>query len=118
MKRLIMILVLTSPLAFGQSDGNYLLGACGAAVRIADGYHGSATDEIKAAYCVGVVHAVVFFQKETVSFPEDGYGNPEQLQLTRVVDKYLHDHPEALSAPDTYLVIVALGKAFPPKKAR
>ena len=71
MKRLILILwVLASPLAFGQSDGNYLLGACVAAVRIADGYHGSARDEINAAYCVGVVHAVVFFQKETVMFPE------------------------------------------------
>jgi hypothetical protein len=83
-------------------------GACNAAVRIADGNHSSATDEIKAAYCVGVVHAVVFFQKETVIFPEDAYGNPEQLQLIRVVDKYLHDHPEELAKPDTYLVIVAL----------
>ena len=53
-----------------------------------------------------------------VIFPEDGYGNPEQLQLTRVVDKYLHDHPEELSKPDIYLVIVALGKAFPPKRAK
>ncbi len=43
MKRLILtLLVLASPLAFGESDGNYLLGACGAAVRIADGSHGSA----------------------------------------------------------------------------
>ena len=117
MNRLILILLaLASPLAFGESDGNYLLGACGAAVRIADGYHGSATDEIKAAYCVGVVHAVVFFQKETVVFPEDG--NPDPKQLIRVVDKYLHDHPEELAKPDTYLVIVALGKAFPPKRAQ
>ena len=75
-------------------------------------------DEIKAAYCVGVVHAVVFFQKEAFILPEDGYGNPEQLQLTRVVDKYLHDHPEELSKPAIYLVIVALGKPFPPKKAK
>jgi hypothetical protein len=119
MKRLILILLaLASPLAFGESDGNYLLGACGAAVHLADGYHGSATDEIKAAYCVGVVHAVVFFQKETVIFPEDGYGNPDPKQLIRVVDKYLHDHPEELAKPDTYLVIVALGKAFPPKRAK
>jgi hypothetical protein len=67
MKRLILILwVLASPLAFGQSDGNYLLGACAAAVRIADGYHGSATDEINAAYCVGVVHAV--FRKKQLCF--------------------------------------------------
>ena len=115
MKRLILILILlvASPLAFGEWDGNYLLGACGAAVRIADGYHGSATDEIKAAYCVGVVHAVVFFQKETIIFPEDDYGNPDPEQLIRVVDKYLHDHPEELAKPDTFLVIVALGKAFP-----
>ena len=44
MKRLILtLLVLSAPLAFGEPDGNYLLGARGAAVRIADGYDGSAS---------------------------------------------------------------------------
>ena len=47
------------------------------------------------------------FRKKQLCFQKDGYGNPEQLQLTRAVDKYLHDHAEELSKPDTYLVIVA-----------
>jgi hypothetical protein len=33
--------------------------------------------------------------KNTVVFPEDGNGNPEQF--VRVVDKDLRDHPEELS---------------------
>ncbi len=46
MNRLILILLArASPLAFGESDGNCLMGACGAAVHLADGYHGSATEE-------------------------------------------------------------------------
>lgn len=126
MKQIIVALfalVVVAP-AFGKDtwypvfgpDGNHLIVACKAALRVMDANDekgtGTKQDAYDDGYCQGLVSGVASYINS-----EDGADlttpNPSISQLIRVVQKYMDDHPEELSKPAVWLIRVSLIKAFP-----
>ncbi len=110
-----MVLLTLSSAVFAQGervDGTFLLRSCGSNVRLQDGDKN--VDYQLAAYCSGAVHGVadVLDAFDLVSLPDGSSVG----QLTRVVEKYLREHPEKLADRDTNLIAYALKEAFPAKK--
>jgi hypothetical protein len=118
-----LLLILISSAANGFSDdlgwavggdGNQLITACRSAVQFSDEPTREFTkqDVYNVGYCQGFVGGIA----DTTQNPSL-MGIP-RVQMVRVVQKYLVDHPEKLSLSAVFLAREALEKAFPraPKK--
>jgi hypothetical protein len=129
MKRtsILAIMILMSALAVGQNsvgDGNSIIKSCHDAVRMFGDKETNLPWEAvaDAMYCRGLVHGVLTdlamhneIGTVTKGATPDQDRFPNDLQALRVVDKFLHDHPEKLAESDVLLVNLALSQAFPSK---
>lgn len=88
-------------------DGNDLLPRCQAVIdsQLTD-YQG-----FPAGYCLGLVHGIAFASPKVCPA-----SNVKNVQMVRVVVKFLEDNPEQLNAYESVLVERALSKAFPCRK--
>jgi len=116
---LLLLVAVFSPPSWGiaatTNDGNKLLTDCGAAVTFMDGER--LLDTVGASHCLGFIQGL--------NQMNDFYGlkgapmffcRPREVtagQATRIVVKYLRDHPEELHKEDFVLVVAALSAAFP-----
>ena len=113
MKTLIALAVLfTAASALGQttntdsrSNGNDLLLTCTENSKRMDGM---SHDDFASGYCLGFVQGASLSSSD-ICVPQDVTAG----QGTRVVLKYLQDHPEQLHENSATLVRRALKKAFP-----
>jgi hypothetical protein len=109
-------------------DGNELLQECNAAIVEVD--HSDVakpSDALSVGLCFGMVRGVmetmlVWQIADNAHKQEPFWGSciPADVsptQAVRIVVKYLNDHPEELNRGDSTLVMSALSKAFPCKKA-
>jgi len=116
---LVSIIFLAVPIT-ASADGNTLLQQCNQAVRLAETTRLNQSDSLDATYCMayveGVVHTHFVYQtlgkKKDLEFcvPESGI---RIIQPVRIIVKYLEEHPEQLNLQEYWLVIGALGDAFP-----
>ncbi|WP_063912772.1 Rap1a/Tai family immunity protein [Pseudomonas sp. p21] len=101
-------------------NGNELIGQCQAAVKAIDGSQTNAS-AFGAGFCMGKVTGVMdmisifsdrFEKQYQICMPTPGiqYG-----QGVRIVTKYLQDNPTLLHLEDTFLIHMALRRAFPCK---
>jgi len=117
----VLTMCFASPeLALG--DGNKLLKQCKAAVDFSERSQTMSDSEIiDAALCSGFMQGItqtnLVYQygpsKPLFCLPEDGIAN---LQASRIVLKWLQEHPERLHEGETLLAITAFKQAFPCKK--
>ena len=122
-----VFLLFASPFGFCQKTGNDLLKECAHAAAASDEWqqlHG--TQNLDTAFCLGYIagvrDAAMSYQafdagqkRETfVPFcgPKEGM---EDGQTVRIVVKYLKDNPAKLHERAEWLVLDALGDAFPCK---
>ncbi|WP_448091798.1 Rap1a/Tai family immunity protein [Pseudomonas lini] len=100
------------------ADGNTLLSQCKIAIR--GDANVESYDALQAGLCIGLIQGVrqtmltyvdMLPKQERACFPERMTNN----QGTRVVVKYLEDHPKSLHYPDTLLAMAAYRDAFPCK---
>ena len=116
MKTLLVLMILTSSLyaqdiAHLSGSGNRLVLQCATALRYTDNASVfTAGERMDLGYCLGLVRGVT----ETLVLLNKIEPNPQGG--VRLVQKYLHDHPEELVNPDTVLVFRALTEAFPRPK--
>ena len=109
--------VVASPEAVGQTapsqDGNDLLPRCQQSVESFERpTWKDAHESFNGGFCLGLVKGVWYASANVCT----GEGVTFS-QLQRVVLKFLQDNPEKLNLADSYLVEMALSKAFPcPKK--
>ena len=107
-----------------ESDGNWLLKACSAVIIFMDSQHLDDGEQgSKISTCIGYMQGIrdttALYQGKNLSpllvcFPEAGISNG---QATRIVVKYLKNHPEKLHLPAISLAFSAFIEAFPcPKK--
>jgi len=99
--------------AWAVGTGNELISRCGASVAYMDGRRD--VDVYDMAYCQGMVSGVgdLLSAVGWACAP----GGVNLGQVTRVVYKYLQEHPTELQERDTVLVSRALERAWPcPKK--
>jgi Rap1a immunity proteins len=122
-------------------DGNGLLDYCGEVVNLLDSSSTQvdAETEMKSAWCVGYIQAteerILYWRMsaaiQVMAYQQDGKPAPSHMwadedfvstcipdeapvaQLTRVVVKWLREHPEKLHELKGFLVIEALKSAFP-----
>ena len=92
-------------------DGKTFLEYCQAYVDVLDNEHEQLQDPIGAGYCLGFVIGAASMLSGSVCLPEDEVitGN----KLTRMMVKYLQDHPEDLVEEDVQLTGMALMEAYP-----
>lgn len=107
------------PLAFdaGAKDGNALIADCHVAVAVMNGQPDAAAGSVSALYCMGLVKGVYDSMHMFVTKAFDGrtmcYPATMQTgQLTRIVSKFLDDHPVLLNDDDTTLAAFAFMQAF------
>ena len=94
--------------------GRYLLDACSEAIREGN------KDYLKSGYCIGYLASSI---QEEQFRREAGIGKatscmPKEAtleQVSRIVVKFLDDHPGQLPLPSTVLVWMALAEAWPCK---
>ena len=95
-------------------NGNTLIVPCKAAVQKIDSpdWQGTKQEAYDSGFCMGFVSGIAdtMNEEEGVDFSDSAITRD---QLIRVVQKYLEDHPEQLSKPASWLVRLALVKAFP-----
>lgn len=120
--RIVIILVLTLPATFVHADdhtrfdGNTLLRHCQPLIEALDG-RATQPDNWRATWCAGYIRGVF----ESLIWAESNRITSQQCipkgvsieQVTRVVVKYLQDHPANLHEHGLLLVINALADAFP-----
>lgn len=100
-----------------SSNGNELLEACQANLQFMD-KSSAKPDTYQIGFCQGLLHTVL----DTVG-PDSNISMlkacpPDTVsigQATRVVTRYLQEHPEQLHLRDTTLAYAAIKKAFPCK---
>jgi hypothetical protein len=120
MKRILfsaILLVLSHAYVLGQTepvrpDGIGLIKKCHAAVRIFDSERNVTKDDVADAnVCTAMIHGEVDILQafDRVTLP-DGSGMEEHV---RVLDRYLHNHPEELHERDTFLIMKAMMGAYP-----
>jgi hypothetical protein len=101
---LIILMALSLPVAAEYNhDGNSLLRLC--------------TDDGTSSICVGYAAGVrdthiSLLNKDDYLFCME-FGTVPNGQLTKIIVKYLNDHPEKLHLPDRILVLEAYIEAFP-----
>ena len=119
---ILALALLTGPVCASDSstfDGNTLLRQC---QRVVDALDGRNVDfaSISGNWCVGYVRGVfesliwTAQYSETQTDPRVCFPKGVSVeQATRVVVKYLHDHPAALHEHGLLLVVGAFADAFP-----
>ena len=118
-----LVLFATNPsFASGINDGNDLLRECNEAIRYSE-QKSSEIDKASAAHCLGIMSGIVTLnniyievlklEKEAMFCPPGG--GISSLQATRIVVKYLKEHPDDLHIGGVVLSTLALNKAFPCK---
>ena len=125
MKKLTLLIVVASlfmvfpTIAAGMhfSDGNQLQEVCNEAIKLLDS-KGNA-DVFTAGTCLGYLRAtndmyeiMAKDSKRTICIPPGISGK----QLTRIVVKYLQEHPERLQSIASFLVFEAFQESFPYSK--
>jgi len=109
---LVVVLLGASWGAWAGGTGNELISRCGASVAKMDGRRD--VDAYDLGYCMGLVRGVADFVVGEFACPP---ADSNTGQWTRVVYKYLQEHPTELHERDTTLVLAALNRAWPcPKK--
>nr|WP_279577299.1 Rap1a/Tai family immunity protein [Pseudomonas sp. LA21] len=101
--------------ANAANEGNELLASCGANVAAMDNPDG-VLDYYKIGHCQGLIGGLMDVLDRNNSQPllrSCLPGNVSMGQTTRIVVRYLQDHPEQLHLPDTRLVLMAIQEAFP-----
>ena len=96
-----------------MTRGNWLLSSCQVAVKELDdpSFTASKMESFQNGYCLGIVQGVSDTSQDVCPGEHVSY-----IQITRVVLKYLQDHPEQLDQHGSTLVYRALAKAFPCQK--
>lgn len=117
MKRLlaVMMLSMVGSVANAANDGNELLASCGANVAAMDNPDG-VLDFYKIGHCQGLIGGMMDVLDRNNSQPllrSCPPGNASMGQTTRIVVRYLQNHPEQLHLSDTRLVLMAIQDAFP-----
>ena len=99
------------------SDGNHLHEVCNEAIKLFDS--SGKADVFKAGSCFGYIRAtndmyeiMAKDSKRTICIPPEISGK----QLTRIVVKYLREHPERLQNIASLLVFEAFQESFPCRK--
>jgi Rap1a immunity proteins len=125
MGTLLLVGFLHSAAAAEKRNGNELLSACTLAMSIVDSPQaieqmlGRPHQALEAGYCLGLLHAVTNINAFWQHYPKDTsmfFCLPPQStvnQWTRIVVKYLQEHPERLQEADIGLAIRAFTTAFP-----
>jgi len=101
------------------SSGVDLLSSCEKADRIDDQTNNTSIDSLGAGYCYGLINGISstlivyseYLQKKNkykVCWPKV----TNTAQNTKVVLKYLREHPAELTLPDTLLVMKAFWEAY------
>lgn len=103
------------------ADGNKLLKACSAGIKVINKDKGlPSTEYVDSAFCAGLIQGVTdtnrMYRKAGKSpffcMPGDVVNKGQAI---RTVVNYLRAHPEKLESHETVLVIEALSEAFPCK---
>jgi hypothetical protein len=114
---LALAVILHSPGA--AADGNTLLRDCQSTVELYDS-DGASGNALNSQYCLGSINAVgslsvllngAISKEKQFCLP----GNTTNIQIARIVVKYINDHPNEMHYPEGYLVIGAFQDAFPCK---
>jgi hypothetical protein len=95
-----------------MTRGNWLLTSCQIAVKAHDdpSFTANKMESFQNGYCLGIIQGVTDASQDVCPGEHVTY-----VQITRVVLKYLQDHPEQLDQHGSTLVYRALVKAFPCK---
>jgi hypothetical protein len=99
-----------------SGSGHRLVVQCASALRYMDDpkidpkMNFTAWEQAGFGYCLGLVRGVT---ETLIHLKQIDAPNATQGQGVRLVQKYLHDHPEELANPDVVLVFRALTEAFP-----
>jgi len=111
-----------TPHALAQGrDGSFMLQACGAALKQADGGSLAAEEAAPAIYCVSYVAGFLDGMslatgtsgaKRNVCLPERGISNDQAI---RIFVKFLREHPEGLHESGRSSLYISLARAFPCK---
>ena len=105
--------------ALADEDGNELLAQCNVVLQLLDGGRMQPEDALGAGQCLGFMQATkdlnrlyqIRDQRNALfCVPKDGINNG---QATRIVVKYLRDHPEDLHKPNIILATAAFRDAYP-----
>jgi hypothetical protein len=103
----LLLIPLTSHSAL---DGNLLLRGCSAAVSMSDSKNFD-DNTMEAGYCLGLVQGISGLVDER--YETCPPSNVPNMQLARVVAKYLRENPKELHQHTSLLVVLALGDAWP-----
>ncbi|WP_154859862.1 Rap1a/Tai family immunity protein [Pseudomonas fluorescens] len=110
-----------SPVLAETIDGNVLLRGCRLVVDDNDGGQFTIKQGMDFGYCIGVLEGVrvtMMLHNELLApeyktcFPKSGIINE---QATRIIVKYLNDHPADLHKPPSFLTLLAFKDAYPCK---
>ncbi|MDT8281728.1 MAG: Rap1a/Tai family immunity protein [Gammaproteobacteria bacterium] len=126
MKKIALLLtVFLLPSVSYAVDGNELLSNCSKAIKVSDGAEILSSDYFGVGTCMGTIRGIIdagniinTSATQRCYSKQDVYCVPVEVstvQATRVVVKYLKDHPEDLHQRDTRLIVTALTEAFPCK---
>lgn len=102
-----------------KADGNKLLKACTAGLKVINKDKGLPSNEyVDAAFCAGLIQGVIGTNRiYQMSGTRPFFCIPEEMsnkaQNTRTVVQYLTAHPEKLELHEATLIIEALSEAFP-----
>ena len=118
MKKVKAIVALAGALTCGEAlaDGNELLSECQYAIRYMD------TDKMEnpsaVGYCFGTVNGVISTMASMNKFllPNERTCFPETIknsQATRILVKYLENHPASLHRDGPFLALAAFQNAYP-----
>lgn len=111
------------PLNAFATDGNKLLTDCKAANSIQDTGNDPSRNFLGVGYCLGRIEGIsvmnfILLEKGSNSAM---FCKPKGVtigQMTRIVVRYLEEHPEKLHIDPSFLIVLALGDAYPCKDER
>lgn len=110
------LLLISSPLRAATVDGNLVLKNCKAALQFTDGILSNTDpgDSTGVGFCVGMLEGVTY----TMTLLSDGAicppgGGMKNMEVLKIVVKYLEDHPADLHIDGAFLVNMALFDAYP-----
>ena len=113
---IISLLLISSPLSAATVDGTLVLQHCKNALQFTDKVLKNADpgDSTGIGFCVGMLEGVTY----TMTLLSDGAicppgGGMQNMDVLKIVVKYLEDHPTDLHMDGAFLVNMALFDAYP-----